>query len=229
MAMLSHPKGKKLVPRVFRQIDDQQRLTVLTIIVVQLDQLDVIRDVQPRGQTEVSLSVRHEVELFAQAVEPSLFAYIGDAALTIVIGLVGLVAERVNIRMVLQARVGVNLLTRLLSRAVLILQGNHANVEDAQQWTATYSRLFDRVEAYLPMVFQSPVSSNEDSYVWQFLAALGILAGADQQQRLVIAAKDRVMDTVNYAKKLPEEREKTTLNKVNLFMHAIGLDVDLLG
>ena len=229
MAMLCHPKGKKLVPRVFRQIDDQQRLTVLTIIVVQLDQLDVIRDVQPNKTGESSSSILHEVELFAQAVEPSLFAYIADAALTVVIGLVGLIAERVNIQMVIQARVGVNLLTRLLSRAVLIIQGGHASADDSQQWVAVYNRLFNVVEPCLPLVFQSPSTSGDDSFVWQFLAALGVLAGTDQQQHLVIAVKDRVMDTVNYAKSLPNEQGKPHLDNVNLFMHAIGLDVDLLG
>ena len=226
--MLSHAKGKKLVPRVFRQIDDQQRLIVLTLIVVHLDQLDVIRDVQPYGQQEASPGVKNEVDLFAQAVEPSLFAYIGDAALSVVIGLVGLITERVNLQMVLQARVGVNLLTRLLSRAVLIVQSGHASAEDANQWNITKDALFDKVEPLLPLIFQSPIAASDDAYAWQFLAALGILANPDQQQQLVVGVKDRVMDTVNYAKSLPEDRGKADLDKVNLFMHAIGLDVDLL-
>lgn len=226
--MLSHPKGKKLVPRVFRQIDDQQRLTVLTIIVVQLDQLDVIRDVQTHDGQDLPVSVKHEVDLFAQAVEPSLFAYITDAALTVIIGLVGLITERVNIQMVLHAQVGINLLTRLLSRAIIIVQSNHANAEDAQQWAATYNRLFVLIEPYLPYIFDTSAISGDDAYLWQFLAALGILASADQQQQLVIAVKDRVMDTVNHAKSLPEDQGRPSLDKVNLFMHAIGLDVDLL-
>ena len=229
MAMLSHPKGKKLIPRVFRQIDDQQRLTVLTIIVVQLDQLDVIRDVQPiANRTTLPPNVRLEVDLFAQAVEPSLFAYIADAALAVVTGLVGLVCQRVDMQMVIRSSAGVNLLTRLLSRAMQIVQGN-ANTQDSEQWSTIFNSFFDQVEPHLPSIFQSTLAPGEDFFIWQFLAACGIPASADQQQRLVIAVKDRVMETVDHAKSLPEPQGQPDLDKVNLFMHAIGLDVDLLG
>ncbi|KAL9061333.1 MAG: hypothetical protein Q9162_000207 [Coniocarpon cinnabarinum] len=230
MAMMSHPKGKKLVPRVFRQIDDQQRLTVLTITVVQLDQLDVIRDVQPvAGREQLPLNVRHEADLFTQAVEPSLFAYISDASLSVVTGLVGLVCQRVNIQMVIQARAGVNLLTRFLSRAIQLVQGTNANAQDSEQWTTTFNSFFDKIEPFLPNLFLSVITPGEDFFVWQFLAACGILSSPDQQPRLVIAVKDHVMQTVETAKKLPEPQGQPDLDKVNLFMHAIGLDVDLLG
>ena len=65
-------------------------------------------------------------------------------------------------------------------------------------------------------------------YVWQLLAAIGIGASPDQQQRLVLAVKDRVMDTVNLAKTLPQDLAAQRLQNVNLFMRSIGLDVELL-
>jgi DNA topoisomerase 2-associated protein PAT1 len=64
--------------------------------------------------------------------------------------------------------------------------------------------------------------------VWQFLAALGVGASPDEQQRLVLAVKDRVMDTVALSKTLPAGMAKERLDNVNLFMHSIGLDVELL-
>lgn len=64
--------------------------------------------------------------------------------------------------------------------------------------------------------------------MWQFLAAIGIGASPDEQQRLVIAVKDRVMDTVALSKTLPSEMAKQRLDNVNLFMRSIGLDVELL-
>lgn len=78
-------------------------------------------------------------------------------------------------------------------------------------------------------MFPGTVMTGEDIYVWQFLAAIGIGASPDQQQRLVLAVKDRVMDTVNLAKSLPVELAAPRLQNVNLFMHSIGLDVELLG
>lgn len=70
--------------------------------------------------------------------------------------------------------------------------------------------------------------SGEDIYVWQFLATLSVHANPQEQQRLVLAVKDRVMDTVSIAKTLPPDMAKQRLDNVNLFMVAIGLDVELL-
>ena len=64
--------------------------------------------------------------------------------------------------------------------------------------------------------------------MWQFLAAIGVGASPDQQQRLVMAVKDRVMETVGLAKTLPPDMASVRLANVNLFMRSIGLDVELL-
>lgn len=91
-----------------------------------------------------------------------------------------------------------------------------------------YNNFFNQIEPVLPFIFPGSVSSGEDMYVWQLLAALGIGATPDQQQRLVLAVKDRVMDTVAAAKTLPVDLSTQRLQNVNLFMRSIGLDVELL-
>ena len=93
---------------------------------------------------------------------------------------------------------------------------------------STYNRFFDILEPTLPFIFPGTVNTGEDVYVWQFLAAIGIGASPDQQQRLVMAVKDRVMETVNLAKTLPPAMSGQRLANVNLFMRSIGLDVELL-
>jgi len=92
----------------------------------------------------------------------------------------------------------------------------------------TYNNFFNILEPSLPFIFPGTVVSGEDMYVWQLLAALGIGAGPDQQQRLVLAVKDRVMETVSVSKTLPADLSTARLQSVNLFMHSIGLDVELL-
>jgi DNA topoisomerase 2-associated protein PAT1 len=77
-------------------------------------------------------------------------------------------------------------------------------------------------------MFPGPVTSGEDAYVWQLLSALGVSAGAEQQQRMVLAVKDRVMDTIAVSKTLPADLSAARLQSVNLFMRSIGLDVELL-
>ena len=92
----------------------------------------------------------------------------------------------------------------------------------------TYNQFFNSLEPTLAHIFPGPINAGEDIYVWQLLAAIGIGASPDQQQRLVLAVKDRVMDTVALAKTLPQEMASQRLQNVNLFMRSIGLDVELL-
>lgn len=206
-------------------------MTILTIIVVQLDMLDVIRFAQPLNSgVALPAPIRTEIGLFAQDVEPSLFAYLTDAPFANVTGLVGILASRVNLATVVTTRTGINLLTRLISRAAIILQSGHVDTQEVSLWTSKYDSLFDILEPLMPYIWQTPIASDDpaESGNWQFLAALGVAAGPEQQQRLVLAVKDRVNETVSYAKGLGDSDGKQKLDMVNLFMRAIGLDVDLL-
>jgi len=229
--ILSHSKGKKVIPRVFRHLDENQRLTMLTLIAIHLDVLDVIRDAYPPADnTSLPPRVKEEVELFSAAMMPPLFLYVNEAPLNVIIGLLGLVLDRVHVQAIVRTKIGVSILTMLISRAELVRQQPAAN-EDWQQWAELYGRLFDTVEPVLPYLFPTDtnVSASEDVHVWQFLAAMGVGASPDQQQRLVLGVKDRVMETVAVSKTLPEAMSAKRLGDVNLFMRAIGLDVELLG
>jgi DNA topoisomerase 2-associated protein PAT1 len=92
-----------------------------------------------------------------------------------------------------------------------------------------YNRLFDMVEPVLPVLFPGSINETDDMYIWQYLAAMGVGASPEQQQRLVLGVKDRVMETVTVSKALPTDMASARLANVNLFMRAIGLDVELLG
>lgn len=187
IAFLSYPKGKKAIPRIFNHIDENQRLTILTMIMVHLDILDVIRQAQAGAQPS-SMS-REQVDLFLQAVMPSLFSYATEAPLNIVIGLLGLVTDRVNLSVVAPTRVGLEVLTMLLSRAAIVKATETTDDETWDQWLGIYNRFFDLLEPLLGEVFPASVNAGQDQYVWQFLAATGSGANPEQQQRLVLAVK----------------------------------------
>ncbi|TKA72698.1 hypothetical protein B0A55_06483 [Friedmanniomyces simplex] len=244
--ILSHGKGKKAIPRVFRHLDDQQRLTMLTLVVIHLDILDVIRDAYPPAEnTPLPARVKEEVELFGQAVMPPLFSYVNEAPLNIIVGLLGLVLDRVHVQSIVRTKIGVGMLTMLVSRAELVKQqpppphtSNSADQqqqqqeEDKAQYSALYTTLFDTLEPILPYLFptDTTLAASDDVHVWQFLAAMGVGASPeDQQQRLVVGVKERVMETVAVSRGLPAEMRERRLGEVNLFMRAIGLDVELLG
>jgi len=230
IAFLSFAKGKKAIPRVFRQIDQEQRVTILTMIVVHLDQLDVIRNarIQP-GESQPPPLIREEIELFSQAVMPSLLGYVSEAPINIMIGLLGLLIDHTNVINVSRTRTGLGMMTMLLSRAELAKETGSVSDQDWEQWTSLYNRLFDMLEPAFDSLFPGAVNAGDDMYIWQFLAAMGIGASPEQQQRLVIGVKDRVMETVMQSKTLPPEMSSIRLGNVNLFMRAIGLDVEMLG
>ncbi|KAI2606701.1 topoisomerase II-associated protein PAT1 [Hypoxylon sp. NC1633] len=230
IAFLSYPKGKKAIPRVFEHLTPEQRTTILTIIIVHLDQLDVVRGAQVQTGEPISLNAaaRESIELFIVTVMPSLLKLLSESELHIVTGVLGLITQNLNVDLVARTRIGVSMLTMILSRAELAKQAGQANEQSWQQWVVTFHQFFNALEPTLPNIFPGTVMSGEDIYVWQFLAAIGIGASQEEHQRLVLAVKDRVMDTFNLSKTLPADMAKGRLDSVNLFMRSIGLDVELL-
>lgn len=134
IAFLSYGKGKKAIPRVFRHITEEQRTTILTMIVVHLDQLDVVRQalVLP-GELQPSASIREDIELFSSAVMPPLFTYLNDAGIHIVSGILGLICT-INVSLIARTRIGVSMLTMILSRAELIRQAGNFSEQEWQNW-----------------------------------------------------------------------------------------------
>lgn len=234
IAMLETAKGKKAITRVFRHINLEQRTTILTMIIVNLDKLDVVRRGSVTdGHINLDAKLREDIELFSIAVCNTLFVFMSELALNMVTGILGLFCSEVNVDLVARTRVGVSFLTMILSRAEIMVQtagGRDAiRTQDGGAWETNYSNFFNILEPTLPHIFPGTPASGEDGYVWQLLAALGIGANAEQQQRLVVAVKDRVLGTVEVAKTLPQDLARQRLANVNLFMQAIGLDVSLLG
>lgn len=190
IAFLSHPKGKKAITRIFRHVDQEQRTTILTMIMVHLDSLDVVQRAQLQpGEPQPAGYIREEIDLFSQTVMPSLLLFVNEAQINIVIGLLGLIIAQTNVQTVSRAKIGLGILTMLLSRAELVKEAGSINDQDLMQWTEVYNQLFDRLEPILSEIFPGTINSGDDMYVWQFLAALGIGASPQQQQRLVIAVK----------------------------------------
>lgn len=190
IAFLSYPKGKKAIPRIFRHIDQEQRITILTMIVVHLDTLDVVQRAHPTpGELQPSLAVREAIDLFSQAVMPSLLGYVSEAPFNIIIGLLGLVITQTHVQFVARTRIGLGILTMLLSRAEIVKEAGQASENDWQQWVEKFNVLFDTLEPIFSDIFPNSINAGDDMYVWQFLAATGIGASPEQQQRLVIAVK----------------------------------------
>lgn len=136
IAFLSYPKGKKAIPRVFRFLTHEQRTTILTIIVIHLDQLDVVRDTQVHTGEQIPLNAaaRESIELFTMAVTPSLLQVLIDSELPIITAVLGLMVQNLSIDKVARTRVGISMFTMILSRAELIKQTLTSSDPTWQQW-----------------------------------------------------------------------------------------------
>jgi DNA topoisomerase 2-associated protein PAT1 len=99
-----------------------------------------------------------------------------------------------------------------------------------EQLTPHFSYLFPstRLASVLPPLGQVGHPTDIiDQPVWQFLAALALHASPEQQQLLVAALREKVLENVTSANKgwvADEEERRTKLANVNLFLHALGLD-----
>lgn len=135
LAFLSFAKGKRVIPRIFRQIDQKQRVTILTMIVVHIGVLDVVRRAQLRpGERQLPSAVREDVELFSQAVMPSLFGYVNEAPLSIIHGLLGILLDSADVQAVARSKIGLSILTMFLSRVELVKQTGNVDDEDWNNW-----------------------------------------------------------------------------------------------
>ncbi|KAM0457473.1 hypothetical protein ACHAO4_003273 [Trichoderma viride] len=229
IAFLSCAKGKKAIPRIFPHLSFEQRTTIMTMIIYHLDQLDVVKGAAVSDdETVLDPRMWENIDLFMSTVMPSLMQFFNNTGIDIVDGVLNLIATNLNVDAIAKTRVGVSMLTLILSRAVLLKQNGDGTPEQWEKWDQTYETLFSRLEVSLPYMFPGSIDSGSDVYVWQLLAALGLGASNDQQTRLVLAVKDRVIGTITLAKTLPPTTATERLSSVNLFLHSIGLDADML-
>jgi DNA topoisomerase 2-associated protein PAT1 len=134
IAFLSFSKGMKALPRVFRHTTHEQRTTILTMIVVHLEQLDVVRDAQINNpDAPLKAAMREKVELFQLTVVSSLFNFMHDVDLDITSGVLGLVSN-LSVDTIARSKIGTSVLTMILSRAAIIKHSGEGNPQILQAW-----------------------------------------------------------------------------------------------
>ncbi|KAI8885035.1 hypothetical protein K501DRAFT_216361 [Backusella circina FSU 941] len=251
VVILSVPKGKKLIPRIVRQLSNEQNLELLHVVLAHFTKLDVSRNViypgtmvadvpEARQQPFVSFEA---VELFFSVTMPSLLTLIAESPLQVVNELLQAVGHSVA-----HSKPGLAFLTMLLSRGEILKQGGGAlqglsppSAEELNVFRDLYQALFQSLQGRYLSIFPSmyylvPINPNtpmiqislgvDDMYVWQFLAALAVGASMEQQHILVTEVRDRVMENIILVKRnrIPLEQANHCIANINLFLHALGLD-----
>ncbi|ANB11105.1 Pat1p [Sugiyamaella lignohabitans] len=227
--MLSHDKGKKVIPRIFRHLSQKQRLTVLTRIVAHIESLDVVKDGDYGSSGTLSAKTRESIELFSQTVLPPLVHLVSESSYDVVIGLLEIMLNSSNMVHVSSTKIGLAFLTVLISRAELISQEESeaatpsaAATRDLANWQATFNTLFTKVQGHLSSIF--PPRNVDNSYVWHFLASLALAAKLEHQRIIVDEVREMIFGTMNEAKALPVELGVSKIANLNLFLNVMGLN-----
>ena len=190
IAILSYSKMKRAIPRIFRHLDPEQRVTILTMIVVHLDILDVVKHgIYHADEVQLPSAFREEIEMFTSNVLPPLLSYMYEAPLSIAVGLLALLLERVNIRTISRTKIGLAFLTMFFSRAEIVKQSGNADDKDLADWQNIYDSFFEALNGHWMECFPPSGPLVDDQYVWQFLASMAVGANMQQQQILVSAVK----------------------------------------
>lgn len=163
---------------------------IVTMIVAHLDVLDVVKGgLYHANETQLPSAVREEIDLFCQTILPPLLQYISDAPLNLVVGLVGMLLERVDLPLCSQTKLGLQFLTMFLSRGEIIKESGQADEAELANWNLIYDKLFAKLIPHLHSCFPPASNFVDDQYVWQFLASIAVGATMLQQQALVEAVK----------------------------------------
>ncbi|KAJ2306421.1 DNA topoisomerase 2-associated protein pat1, partial [Coemansia sp. RSA 2704] len=233
MAAYPHPlarflavaKGKRVVPRLAHHLTADQTLALATTIIANFEALDVCRF----GSFSLSAAARQrdETALFLHAVLPPALAFLADAPLQLVNGLLALFMERNNVAWVARTRPAQLFLAVVLRRSAALAP--RAFAEEAFQAAELYSHLFGALRGHVASVFApEPMGAQpgaaDDAHAWQFLSALAASASVEQQHVLVAEARAKVLETVQLASRLPPETAAAHTANVNLFLNALGLD-----
>jgi len=192
IAFLSYLKGKKAIPRVFLVIDPDQRLTILTMIIAHLQQLDVIAQGHyPPNSTSLPPSILESIETFLSSVIPPIVPLIETSHLGILIGLMGILLERNSLPFITQTKIGLAFLTLLFSRAQIIVNDAAADLAHVSEWKQIFDKFFAEMSGHWAAIFPPRGAWGDDVYVWQFLASVAV--GANMEQQHVLVAECRLL------------------------------------
>jgi len=174
------------MPRVFVVLSPDQRLTILTMLIAHLQQLDVISQGRYLSESPLLPSVQESVETFLSSVIPPIVPLIETSNLGILIGLMGILLDRNPVPFIAETKIGLAFLTLLLSRSQIILNGDGpVDESEVQDWKTTFDKFFMEMEGHWGHLFPPRGVWVDDVYVWQFLASVAVGAGMEQQHILV--------------------------------------------
>nr|KAJ3418815.1 hypothetical protein HK105_007806 [Polyrhizophydium stewartii] len=203
---LNYPKGSRLLSRILRFVSREQALQIFSLLLARFECLDV-------SNIQTGATNDEPIDIFMSNVIPLLVNVVSESSFVVTIAFTRIILERHNIVWFAKSRVGLSILSMLLSRAEILKQG--ATVARGE----IYTFLFQSIQGQFASLFPHSATSIDNIYVWQFLSAMAVGAsGIDHQRVLVTEVREQVM----HASKSGDPK---ALDNVNLFLNALGLGI----
>ncbi|EDO18760.1 hypothetical protein Kpol_1028p33 [Vanderwaltozyma polyspora DSM 70294] len=175
ISMLSFDKGVKIIPRIFNFLDKQQKLQLLQTFFSELSHLNVIIISSFKTNPSPTDSQLKKIELFQAVFLKIIVSFLSSSANFIeIMGLLLHLIRNNNVSFISTSKLGLNLITILISRAALIKQDsnrtNSLSSPDIQAWNEVYDKLFISLETKLSLVF--PPKDYQDKVVKETSSSL---------------------------------------------------------
>lgn len=158
ISMLSFDKGIKIMPRIFNFLDSAQKLKLLQTFFGELSHLNIIIISSYKTNASPTESQLKQIELFQAVFLKIIVSFLSSSANFIeIMGLLLYLIKNNNVSFISTSKIGLNLITVLISRAALIRQDiNRTNVLSSPEisaWNEVYDKLFTSLETKLFLVF----------------------------------------------------------------------------
>ncbi|GMM36993.1 Pat1 protein [Saccharomycopsis crataegensis] len=261
VSYLNYEKGIKLFPRLLRYFSSDQKSKMIENFFKKISLLKLLDESSYEyyyAQTEADRSkIDKKVELFSNLILKFIIAFISnDLKFNEIVKLIITLINYNGLVKLLPNKIGLTLITILVSKIELIRQDINIMSSDLIIWTNVYDKLFNNLISKLINVFPKQLYINDeiswikeygqdkstvvkktafdDSYIWHFLASLA-LAGKLQHQRIIVdEVREKVFECVEFAKKLGQdasfkEESIKKLGNLNLFLNVMGLNASESG
>ena len=236
---LNYNKALKILGRLFKFLSREQILTIVTLIMANLEKLKVIKEgsYSTYPDKKVPGSIVRLIDLYSVTFSKVLMNAVQEFRFNEIIGLLVILIEHNNVAFVSTTKIGLSILTTLLSRAELIKGEGSISATDLSEWSACYDELFTSLESRIAEIFPPHPDnfddgSSKENYVWQFLATLSLGGKLSHQRIIVDEVRDQIFGVMNRAKAIDNldvanlYKKQNLLNNLNMYLVVMGLVAD---
>ncbi|KAF8003940.1 hypothetical protein HF325_001388 [Metschnikowia pulcherrima] len=231
---LNYAKALKILPRLFKFLTREQILSVITLVMSNLENLKVIKDGSYTTYESKTIPelVSALVETYTLTFCKVLMNAAQDFKFKEILGLLLILAQHNVVSFVSTTKIGLSIITTLLSRAELMRGEGSISATDLSEWTSCYDELFTALESRIAAIFPPTHGDTEDDYVWQFLATLSLGGKLSHQRIIVEEVKDEIFGVMSRAKAIDNSdmanlyKKQSMMNNLNMYLVVMGLVAD---